>query len=886
MPSVAGSLAFGFKSYPGYKTREYAYNSYAIAYSRNFSTSPIRYDYTGALADAELSFRIQLGTNSFSENPDPAIQEIAVEVYFYNKTVTGIQAYNDMYKDMDMKAVIDPYTSDSEIGVSNTVTLYFLEGSPIDFTLNWTYLGVDYDGMAGGELAFINADTVAYEANYDTVIRLFGGNENGRFGYSGSVQPAGLSLQSLTYAIGIYDRYLPEYTLVDGQNIDNGTGTPNAYYLYKDPFVGRASDLTENTRMKEVGSGEAGYVPLTADQSKIVWDFYDSDITAQGTLNETQGSYLLVSGHVYSATRGQPVYIKVYVQPWTMTSIHRPIVNSYGEIEYQLMEGESLRFVISSTGISAVDHYRVGFGVREFTINAQTGTLESVGTSVTQRVAFVPQDIDPSTVTYDGKELDENHAYRLYFDEDAIRNLSSGSTVGYFILGDENGRELFRRQNASYQREEVLISEVNMGYGSATSGNIIFVVNPLNPIYPESPLTITGAYNSSTIELLYNNNKDLNPYGFSAELDWQTDRISYGTYIGGGITFVNVLVRLMKGEDLVYEQNMSVMLAFLDMSPDDIIRNENINRLSSPVNREYNEDRYSGKDNPYAEAYSRLMTPLTTAAEALLEGIDEIVYTVERWGKSVIHDGKNLQISEEVTIFGTTYENCYIVRREWNDTYDITAFTTDYALMVDGEAKPMVIVNPFEPQFEIELTDIQGNSALAAEVGTDGYYTLVWFMGDSYSVFNRNGAWNGGRIDVGWRAQINAYRGNGSLVYSEEVEIVLATLDMLPTERKLEPGVDDTGAYAPRSEYTADTYTAANNPYGDWYNVSSAAAGGQTLYEMLSSAARQYAGTDYLLLVSAWNGTVSETIMVYSSADDYYVPVIEFTECNVLSRDL
>ena len=876
MPAVSGALSFGFESYPGYENREYAYNSYAIAYDRNFSTEPIRYDYTGALLDEDLTFRIQLGTNTYSENPAPGIQEISVRVYFYNKTVIGIDAYNDIYSAVDMEAVIDPYTPDSEIGVSDTVTLYFEEGDPIDFVIGWNYLGVDRDGYSAG-FSFGEADTVPYEANYDTVLRLFGGNP-GRFGYSGTVQPTGLSVQSLTYAIGIYDRYLPEYTLVDGQNSDDGEGIPNAYFLYSDPFVGRATDLAEGTLMKETEDYISEF-PLSEMQGRIIWNFADENITAAGTMNGTAGTYMTVSGHVYSAERGQPVYIKVYIEPWTMTSIHRPIVGSDGNIEYQVMEGESLRFIIDTTGLSAVDHYRVGFGVRRFTINPATGALETVGTATTVRVPFVPEQLDPSAVVYEGVALSADHPYRLYFDEQAIRDSLNGTAIGNYALGNETGRELIVRTGARYQREEITVTEMNLGFGSATSGSVIFVANPLNPIFVDKPQSVVGTYNSNTPEILYGSGSE---YGFDAELEWQTANINYAAYIGGGITTVTVKVRLV-GAEFTYEQDMSVTLAFLDMSPNDIIRNQNIDIISSSVDKEYNEDRYSlGKANPYADAYSRLMTPLTTAAEGLLEGIDVIVYEVTAWGTVLIDNGGNLQVSESVRIFGVEYANCHVVRRRWNDTYDITAFTTDYTLMVKGAAKPMIIVNPIDPQFVLTPDSVTANAALQAAIGADGYYELVWFMGDNYNVFNRNGSWLGGGIDVDWNAQINAYAANGALVYSEEVQIVLATLDVLPTNRVITDGVDPV-PYAPKSEYAPGTY-GTNNPYGDWYDTSSAPTGGKTLYQMLTAAAAGLGAVEYLISVNEWNADGSADIEVYSSADGFEAPIGSYADCTAFTR--
>ena len=888
MPSVSGALSFGYGESDS-NGRQYVYNSYRIAYSRNFSSSPVTYDYNGS-TDDDPTFLIQLGTNSFISNVAeyPEIQQIAVKVNFYNKTVTGIDAYNDIYSAVDMEAVIDPYTPDSEIGVSDTVTLYFEEGDPIYFVIGWNYLGVDRDGKEEGQnFNFTDADVVAYEARYDTVRRLFEGKTEGRFGYSGSVQPQGLTPQQLTYAIGIFDRYIGEYTLVDEQKPDSAesAASPNAWFLYRDPFAGRASDLTEGTRMTETEDYLSAF-PLTDIQGAIVWQFEDSHITAAGTANNS-GMYRLVPGHVYSAERGQPVYIKVYVETWELTSVRRPIVNSAGDIEYQIMEGDSLRFIISSaTGLSAVDHYEMGFGVKRFTIDPLTGAAVISGTAETVRRAVVPEGIDPATVTYLGKTLEAYHPYRLFFDPDALRNTVNGAIYrGYYIVGDENGRELFRRQNAAYQREEMSFTRIDLGYGLAADGSIIYIVNPLDPLYREEPLEVEGTFNSSFVEILYNRVDE--EQNFTATIDWGTDKIDYGPYLGGGVTTRTVTVTLSEG-DFAYSQRMLVRIAFLDVSPKDVIKSATISTISSEIDKEYAEDRYQVA-NPYEDLYARLMASLNEAAEMLLEGIDTIVYSVSSWGDVLLDNGENVQVSNSVVIFGMEYANAHIVRREWDGTYAIESFGTGRTLMVDGTEKPLLIINPLNPAYTFTEGDglvVTVNDALSGAVGADGYYELVWFMADNYNKFNADGGWLGGGIDVDWNARLNAYNADGGLIYTADVKIVLASLDMLPEERVISSGTSLTAAYTPKKEYSKDDY--AVNPYGDWYDTSSAPTGGETLYEMLTAAARALGDTEYRISVTRWvttgETTVSDGIEVYSSADGYTTPIKTYPGCKLFTR--
>ena len=202
--------------------------------------------------------------------------------------------------------------------------------------------------------------------------------------------------------------------------------------------------------------------------------------------------------------------------------------------------------------------------------------------------------------------------------------------------------------------------------------------------------------------------------------------------------------------------------------------------------------------------------------------------------------------------------------------------------MVGGAAKPMIIVNPIDPQFVLTPDSVTANAALQAAIGADGYYELVWFMGDNYNVFNRNGSWLGGGIDVDWNAQINAYAANGALVYSEEVQIVLATLDVLPTNRVITDGADPV-PYAPKSEYAEGTY-GTNNPYGDWYDTYSAPTGGMTLYQMLTAAAAGLGAVEYLISVTEWNTDGSADIEVYSSADNFVEAIGSYADCTAFTR--
>ena len=142
---------------------------------------------------------------------------------------------------------------------------------------------------------------------------------------------------------------------------------------------------------------------LAAEGITIVWDNFD--IPSQGTgYTNNVPNYILVTGHVYNADRGQPVAIRVYVDGWRFESIRKPKI---GTDEYIIMDNSSISFGISAvTNKSSYDHYMVDFALIK--INPKAGTYDD---SQIVSKKFIPKDLGGDA-----------YEYRLWWNATAIAN--------------------------------------------------------------------------------------------------------------------------------------------------------------------------------------------------------------------------------------------------------------------------------------------------------------------------------------------------------------------------------------------------------------------------------------------------------------------------------
>ena len=789
-------------------------------------------------------------------------QQIKVRINFLDKTVTGINADNDSSVRDDMLLLIDPYNPD--ISVHDTVTLKFAEGEDIEYTFDWSYAGFfATEGLTEGDI------TVPFEVMYDTYRRvlLSDSGDEGYFGFADSVQFNGIDPQPLTYIVKVMDRLMETYKLRAEQNLDSYADrlSPKASYVFDDPFTGRASDIPSKITGWNAENEE--FTDLD-----IIWDFANADITADGT-SELDGGYMLVSGHVYDAERGQPVYIKIYIETWSFEAIRRPVGT-----EYQIMTGDSLRFVVSSiTDLLATDHFEVAFSVTELDVNPQTGVLS--GTSaVSVRIPFVSEGIDPTSVDYFGSNetyregLESGHQYVLYVDDEAVAEARrNGSSVGNFYLGNASAgigdvyREniIPRTPQAYYEYERPTITQINLGFGFGTPNNAIYVANPLNPEFGTSDGMTVGAigtYNSE-YERLLTGSPEEGGAGFTATLNWINTGVS-ATYLGGGVVRNwTVRITLTKDSDFSYEQEFAIMMVFLDMSPLDYISGDAGNVLISNVRTVYNESSYINEYNPYTDVYMRDLVGnidpesgknvLEIAVERLGVRDKRITYNVKTWDdRFYTSQGVNTRYSSEVTIFGNDYLTD-IVERRWSVSgYRISDFKLNYNILIDGAEKQLLILNPLEPgAYEIVP------SAVEAENIPDGAtYRLVWWDAYTQGAFVANSDWLGGGIITDWIARILVSDTSGQVIYAETVSIAVAFLDVLPSGRVITSALG-ASANPPKYEYTETTYSDADNPYGVYYNAVNA-ENESRFYEMLTQRAYSsdvnMSNKQYYYLITEW----------------------------------
>ena len=803
-------------------------------------------------------------------------QLLKIRIHFLDKTVTDITSAID-HDSYANTLWIDPYSE--EINVPSAVTLKFTEGEDLVYNVAWN----------------IPSD---FEVMYDTYRRVFGSDPAKYFPFTGVLGGfSGLASVDLLYMVKVYDRVMDTYELVAGKedryDAASGTYDPdvNAYHLYDDVFTAKASELPGSV----LYNGGVDYA--------LIWNFADADIVATGTVDANGNvRYILVEGHVYNSDRGQPVAIKVYIDSFTYAVIRKPTADG----GYIIMEGDSLRFVISAiTGYSSIDHYMVDFDVMHIDPETETAT------KVIRPLMFVPEGIDPASV--DPSFDSATYAYRLYWNRAALNEASRlGEAKGPFYFGNVTRSDIVTVGSCIYQYEMPNVLQLDFGYGKGTQQNAIYVVNPFDPDFNEREVLAWGTYNNEY-------DVSLNDAGLVAKILWNTSsiqRITSAYLAGGVIRDFTVTVQLTNPDDpdFVYTQSFDVMLVLLDMSPTTYINNQYANRLTSArVKTNYNAATYYGAaTNPYKDVYLTHLinvqvtrdgvtdNVLNTAVRDLgLEGAT-FTYDVTEWDSAIYNNaGTRTQYSKQVTVNGRSYAT-NIVYRQWNASYDITGLDLGFGAGIDsadydqkesqnaleaGDSRIIYVVNPLVPgDFVLTPVSVTGTYN-GADINATGFtFEVIWWdEATSGSSFAFEGRYlKGGYIDY-WKVVVKVING-ADVVYTQVVNIMLVMLDMLPADRTSYTDTFRVTAL-PRVAYDDTAYAGKENPYGDRY---------ASVKDALRSAVTKYNvdATKYTYYVDTWREpevagevTVSRSHYIVVSDENGNTEIGRY-ECDGIVREI
>jgi len=476
---------------------------------------------------------------------------------------------------------------------------------------------------------------VDYEVRYDTYQRILSTMLNNAYNFTSQLISQGLEPQDLSLSVFVLDRRMTAWTLDGYLDTPDGINNPNATYHYLDPFAGRASDLP--VYLTDIVGGVAvGQQDLT--KIKIVWDFEDNDISADGTTINREGKYGdVIRGYLGNAAYGQPISIRVYVDRWEFSAIRKPQGDGY------IIMNEEIRFYFSRlTEKSAYDNYQVAFTVTD----ASTDKL----VRTTKNVVFYPDDMTVPSTDSDGR----NHI--LTYDANAKQKANvSSQTTGRFYLTNGVGRTIISpSQTAYYQYETLHISELDLGYGYGADNYAMYVVNPLNPVF--NPDDTSNNYVSKAMARGTKNQKFDQDLG-EVTVRWPTEAFS-DSYIKGGIyRGYTVTLELYVGTRLVHTQEFDIMLVFLDMSPTEsitITAGETAPTIATMHYRNnYTAATYmGGVVNPYRESYN---ADLIEALNIALENYDlvddnEIIYTNIVWASTV-----PASVARDTVIYSTAF---------------------------------------------------------------------------------------------------------------------------------------------------------------------------------------------------------------------------------------
>jgi hypothetical protein len=417
---------------------------------------------------------------------------------------------------------------------------------------------------------------------------------------------------------------------------------PRALWHFDDPFVNRASDMPADI------SG------LVLDEShrrnyNIAWQFSDARIEAGGTTNESDG-FVLVTGHVRGdASYGQPITMRIYIDRWEFSAIRTRVVADNGNVQWNIMTGESLRFSFErDTGLCNELEYRIGFNITSYNIGADgfvmsrqtTAATKQFSTRFGQGISCLNHSACAGNACVSTSGCGDcrgsgscNNNYFIEFSSSALNEAQQpqsnnrGTGFYYLVNGQRNADGTHRRiiypgQTATYQYEFMSIETFDLGYGILGNNpevgrrNVLYVVNPFDIRFEDAGFTVP-------VRGRRHNNTHLTDFG-NASIDWRREHLT-NTQANAGY-----IAPFLKGEVLIHtirltinypffvlDQMFEITILFLDMSPSPANTPLNVSEIVviprdiyrtcmciDTVNHPSCADSYRGFVNPYRGLYN------------------------------------------------------------------------------------------------------------------------------------------------------------------------------------------------------------------------------------------------------------------------------------------
>jgi len=483
----------------------------------------------------------------------PDGQPFNLEIQFYNKTFVGVGLLESEGEEQHIidTYYIDPYGED--IVVPNNVYLKFQEGPDLHLRdIGWSLpsgFRIDY---RGGNFS----DSDPTDTNNTNLIKLLAGY--------------GIPTQKAYWDLIVYKRELNSYTL---NNINNSN---NPYFHISDPYAGKVSDLPKIVA-KDGYNPNDDNIGIPFADLPIRWSLNDADITYTGTTN-LSGGYMLVSGYIKNAEVGQRVELRLHIDRWEFNSLFD---------EYNLMNPAN--FVFSRIDNKSLPHnYRIRFK----TTNSRSGIITY------KEVPFVAE-------CY----AQPNDAHIIYWNENGkaqARNADVPIATDFSIGNPLKDKVGVNQVAVYYQYQTPAVTRLDFGYKLGAKNEVILVLNPFDPQFPDTPEAIEGT--SDQINFV-----DLKEI-FTVSISWpEWDAVAESKYLKGGIRYgypAVVELKIVNEYNIVTYRTQTVFrvnLLFLDMSQIQISEHYHDSLPTSmyaTVKSTYVVDTYVGQENPYGDIYT------------------------------------------------------------------------------------------------------------------------------------------------------------------------------------------------------------------------------------------------------------------------------------------
>ena len=350
--------------------------------------------------------------------------EVLIDFYFQDRTLADIFIPNKITAPHQVEG---EYSIDEQRFV-NLNKIYYID--PYDESTHTVPSNIN--------VAFEHGDNIYIDVNWTPETNFAITYSGGTYAFYSSLSGygEGLALQEFTITVIVLDRSLNE--------------TYYGSHNFSDPIGGMVSDISNEVSASAFVGLPTQYLTFgTPVIPKIHWDIDDNEIGIQGMVSTQREGYFSNNGFV-----GETAYVTISVAKWAFKGV---FLDEQGN---NPLPNNRFRFNAFSKD-TVLEHFYMKF------------EKDDSGTYV--YIMFYSQK----------RELTDIQKKHSIFWDDSI-DISFEQQIGKISLGNAFKAQRVVSQGYGYAFSQIIVTALDLGYNAGGTEEPIFVVDPLNPILPNT----------------------------------------------------------------------------------------------------------------------------------------------------------------------------------------------------------------------------------------------------------------------------------------------------------------------------------------------------------------------------------------------------------------